>query len=1030
MPDESSKATEELIRSLTAVFLNVTFGLPIVLGVASWNVFSVFVKKRGQKENLADIFDSALSGWAAGENLSDDLYRGIVAATDIIELHGLKVDEVALLGVDPHRASDEVKERSRTQHEQLSDAELAICDRAIFELYSVMSELREDMAPLKTAVELANLRATLATHDIVARRDREEAARGHQEIAAIVARAQQQLATELAIRANAELGRSLLVESRATKMLLAGLTHDWRRDIQRIVGQIVAFCDEHPSLLALAERLGTVDFDGQYESIRNELAGLELNSALPALRAVERAIDDSEIGPRIARPMVITRLTRRLIDEIESPRYRWFVGISGDWGSGKSRLMDVVAGTLGSVDDLFAYLRLDPGKPLAESLLQQLRDEWDIDFAGVSTLQTWLKNDNRRLIVILDNLENAIRSRPSLLRELQDFVRRNTHRPGIRWLVAIDQSRLGSVLTRELNEFWRTYGVSAAANDSPVLDGWLDLHQLNVRDRPGIRILRQAATSVSQADVDELELDVTRFGYSGLYFADPLPAWLQVERGAQAGLIDPHQSTVIAEYWALRRESLLARGFSQVELDESVAAVAAAFAGADLPELAEESAVQAVMTASRVASLRQRARAEEIVGALVDSGLLERDPNRLPFVVTPGLELFWANFMAPHVLAQSKQNRLGASAIVDKLRPWQRRSDEGDWLAEAVVQFVLGDLPVTPDRVSTTRKVWALWLDDVELRNTPIWSAAARGSEELQGAVGEWVAQNGPSPTDPHELFLFVRFVAMASNDSLGGIQRIAALQQAYPQIGEAGLGSYLAYAMRRAIGLLDLRDGEVHIAALSGLVGVEASGAAEAIVANLVSAGWDDDSTSWLRSIMSFLSLSKRAEGETYFAAGKVVEGPDRWAPQLFWQFLVDAVINQVFASYGLGALSELDAAGWMLSGSQDVVSRRVEGRIRRTINVCLGRRYRRREGALSEDFLTLISGLIEGTALSTSIEDQRSRALFALRHTELTGDGTTAIVLDEELIPSLRALANDDYIRRNFAKIIEPMMLANNLA
>jgi hypothetical protein len=199
-----------------------------------------------------------------------------------------------------------------------------------------------------------------------------------------------------------------------------------------------------------------------------------------------------------------------------------------------------------------------------------------------------------------------------------------------------------------------------------------------------------------------------------------------------------------------------------------------------------------------------------------------------------------------------------------------------------------------------------------------------------------------------------------------------------------------------------------------------------------------DDGTDGWLEPITAFLKLSlrkslfpprppmeKRRRPDVDLSLGMQATG-DTYR---FWEHVIQRAIRRLVRQLGVDAFSSLLSAGWL--GNGPPMSREVHARIRTELNVALGANFRSNWHDELEvtKFLSLLEDLIAGTALPSDVVEQRMRAFFMIRHTEVTGRNP-GVSVDHRLLDALGQLCNDPKLIGPLGRWRTPMMEANGLA
>jgi len=594
--------------------------------------------------------------------------------------------------------------------------------------------------------------------------------------------------------------------------------------------------------------------------------------------------------------------------------------------------------------------------------------------------------------------------------------------------------RYDSLQAHGLIDFWKAYGAVSSTNDGViVVSGWIETHETNRKSKLGLSLLARKAPSAVAADLHRLRLDADVFRSTGVYLCDPLPAWLQIENTPDPrGLADVHQPSVLKAYWSRLRRELADAVMPESDLDDVVQIIARLMADPATERPGYRQVMDAIRTDQTNPNLSDETYARMAVNQLKLGKLLRF--RRGEAELETEFDLFWAHHI---VLAAQKDGHRGRTPQleVERLRTWQLRSDSGSWLADAVVHLSMNLLAIDQHGGDFARLVWESWMADPDLSNQPVWSAAARSNSQMQAFVAGWLHRNKTTSSGTRELYLFLRFLLMASDEALSGTERLEIAQFRYAEIGMAGYGDYFAHMAERAIALARPEDfGRT----ADSLVGVEETTVPERVVGSFVRHALQRrEALVVLRETVAFLGsdvpANRRERTPASRASGAERPGDrDAWGhpiPQFFWQHLVEQLVETVVEDEGLGAFSLFRDAGWLRPPNRSGMPGHVEKYVRRIVHIHLGGVFRRGRQATEEDFKDLLEALINGRALHEDPRDQAERAFYILKHTAVQ-HGSAAARLDPSLLPVLSTLSRIPFLRKKLGKQMEAMLKANKAA
>ncbi|MEV8151036.1 hypothetical protein AB0O52_23220 [Arthrobacter sp. NPDC080073] len=976
----------------------------------------------------------------------DELQYGLQAAIDAVERHGLTFEEIAFHGFDHRAVMREVLSRNEQDMTKVgaTDSERSTYERVLGEFYALMIRTEEqgvkgvDTAIARTTLNAAVRAATAAEETKENLRDLARSAEAAQLNVdkKLHEGAQRASDYEIDSRRNRMQRRSDLIVPSFLGRASETLHVDWREKVEEKLKKIAAICAQWPAFSSLGSAISGLDLDVTYESIRTRISLLELDPLRDALRDARLAVGYVHAGSYGRTAVAAEQALKWLDEQCLQPEYEWFVPLLGAWGSGKSRVLYEIARQARTKNEYVVYLVPDGTRSLSELLRRKVSSDWDRQMASVNEIERALSQAlQSRLTVIVDDFEEHIRGRPGAVRELVDVLGRHTDSPHIRWVVSMDSTRLDLLTSPEHRDVWRQYGIAAKQDGRSTIDGWWNLDETNIEDRLGISLLRSHATEFDDKTLERIEREAAGFEFAGRFFCDPLPAWLHIE-SRDRGIGELNNLSAMAAYWEQKKKNLASKGPRERDIG-LVAATIARLLSKDLPlEVSFRSIANALGTGSPSGAHPDEREIDEVTRAFANGGLLIINDDT--GAIVPKVEILWSYMIAANLTTSLIRGASDSSVIIEKLTPWQRRSDKGEWLAESVVQFSLQMMQFAGDG-SLGRELWKNWFSRNWLSNLPLWAAAINSDPAAQSDLALRVNTNPPQISSRHELYIFMRFLALTSDTTMTAQERIAAIQPHYSAVGRAGLGSYLVYLVRRSLSVAELSKGSDVLALLNGLVGVEASGAMEEVVRLVVDAGektYADDLDRWLFRVGAFLSSENGANSSRHpvpkepYRKGKPSAGHKSKAirSEFFWQSLVQTAVASLVQDKELGAFKIFNAAGWMRDIKRTRMPHHVAKEVRHAVNTNLGGVFRRNNRTTREEFIALLSNLSVGNGCDASENDQRERAFFILRHTRPTTD-ETELKIDPSLHLLLLDLARNPTLRRKYPHYIDPMLRANGL-
>lgn len=388
----------------------------------------------------------------------------------------------------------------------------------------------------------------------------------------------------------------------------------------------------------------------------------------------------------------------------------------------------------------------------------------------------------------MDDLQEAVRIQPSVTVELTEALARYSGLTNIRWLIGVDSSRLDSVLSLQHNSAWKSFGFGASTSQKhqSVLQGWWDLDSSNVVEQLGLELLERTDNLVQREDLKRLRKDASEFEFAGRFYCDPLPAWLHSEQDTKRiGEFGYTQAaTTFCEKVVLEISS---EGFKQEVIVELLNCVTAILIS-DAPKILVTEVFEQVAMRLNSSVSWERMKLDEILAELQDRRLIYLDVTNSE--ISPRTPVIWTHLIVKEIRNQIGLQNMGTNAIKRILSTWQARADEGDWLAASVVSATLIALGEETSSAASKR-VWAKWYDDESLSNSPLWVAASNVASTVQAQLALKLEGDRPILQVTHELYVFMRFLIVATDSLISGSSRIGCLRRHYFDIGQHGLGDF-----------------------------------------------------------------------------------------------------------------------------------------------------------------------------------------------------------------------------------------------
>lgn len=813
---------------------------------------------------------------------------------------------------------------------------------------------------------------------------------------------------------------------------------DWRSELENSVTRLRA------ALAAAGEdtsAFDAVDWCDSYSGIRASLCELQSRYRKAVVRQAG-ALDDHAHH----KVEVIKR-------ECDNPNFGVCLPIIGEWGSGRTRLLVELART--------HYRRgqwpilLGPGdEAVIDRLLDRASTLFGFAINEVRELADAINAVDKDVLICIDDVD---RLSATELGHLRETVSALTMCPRLRWVITADILRYDALTVDGLAGFWPAYGLRlrGGVQASWYLAGWLNLTAVNGAKRTGMRILERDAGPGRLQELVALSNDPLVFADVVSLLNNPLPAWIQLDSLASSNEFvgNVWRRPFIAEYWA----KLCAAAAVDVGDETAVEDLVTLWSryvfqpsdrGIPVRDLIAVSAEELQDQGISSSDVRR------ILYSLRDFGVVtivrEGDPAIAPVteMLSPSLDVLWGYRIARVVLADT-----GAAAVEGRetsaaLQRWGSFASRGDGLAEAVTQFGLSLLPWgTEQEAETSFRIWSDWLFTDDLSDLPLQlastSAPVRGEEiVIEGLSG---ARRGRQRSK-REVFVLLRFTLLARSTTWSADRRLSAMRPYFGAIGAGGLGHYAAYVVRNILERNDITRPDRILECLSSLRGTEDAGfaatAAEAVLGAMSRIN-NNDLVASLQQLSRWLfrtdrmtlfpprpPVADRRPLDVDVALGMRPEG----GVYCFWEHLIQRICRKAVLEWRWDAIRQLDQLGWLKPPTPDAGPvKAVRDRIDDELNVAVGNQYLDNHSDRQErrEFLDLVSKLVAGTAISTSIADQRVRAFFIIRHTEITGR-EPGVRVDDSFHDALTTICGDPdpQVHGRISPWKQPMMAANGLA
>lgn len=815
--------------------------------------------------------------------------------------------------------------------------------------------------------------------------------------------------------------------------LCNGITEDWRDRLMRSVDRVVSALADTGADWADVDELNWSD---TYPSIVNALRELEVGKVWQRLPAASARDDD------------LIRALNHIAVQCRAPHYGVCLAISGSWGAGKTRLLVELADRYRTRGDATIFLDSDaPAGTLQDRLQRAVADLTGADVPTLKHVVDVLNDSQIKLLVCIDAIH---RLHIADLRTFRDMVSVLTTCRGLRWAVTGDPLRYDKLAEAGGSSFWVEYGTGERADAEVTTTGWIDLDVVNERRRTGLVILEQHVNEQQRLDLSEIRRHPDQFRRAIAILCNPRLARMQAAELAENVdrlVTNVHRASLVDRYWKDLGREIAQERADRVHLEAILthwaATVFVATSYAVPYQLLMDDTLNSLsptgLDRKEITALTERLREYGVV-AIDDPQSVSQSADA---PVRPTNDVLWGYRIATSIVERLRRGD-SATAVVKQLQPWGQTAQDGDPLAESVAQFGFSLLPWDVDAADATREVWFSWISDRRLPAFPLQIAALEAAEESEAIVIAGLSNSGKRTVSPtrREAFVQTRFTAMAKSSFWSAKSRLMTLRPHYPLLGDAGLGHYAAHTVQTILRCTDLTSGNDVVAYLEHLCGTEEARFAATAAAEMVQCLdtlMGSDVGKWLAPLTTFL---KKSTLDSYFPV-KPPRNKRRY-PEVdaslglqmlldddiyfFWEHLVHQAIRAMVRREGIAAFELLKNAGWIDGRSGKLFAPVVSDRIRKQLNVTLGGHLRDHRFNADEqtEFFDLVSALVDGRALDTPVADQRGRAFFMIRHTEITR-GRDGFPVAAFLHGPLRVICEDPTVQTG--RYREPMMRENGL-
>ena len=775
------------------------------------------------------------------------------------------------------------------------------------------------------------------------------------------------------------------------------LVRPWLTGVREHLSGLAAQCQPEnlPSSVQTAESqlAGPVTVD----TARDTLRGLRLDSLRVQITSQRRL-------PR-QRALKIQNSIQNL-KHLESRTASVITGITGPFGSGKSRVLAELEGELNSNGTPTIRLTNSDLQDVAPALLRHLRATLLIDAVNIGDLAEAFWRRSEPLVIVADDIDVAFRRAPERLDRFIENVVLMSAIPCVHWVVTADDSRLADLIPSTRLDFWPQYAVERS---SPFpLSGWIDLRAQNINGRIGHRIIAGASpTSTAELKAAGRTIQET--------LANPLAAWLRVEHAHDTPITALNRSEFVSAYRQILVEdvdTLNRHGISTVT-------------GQDLEIVMREIGVRltsskadsCVIRFSRAHQLDLRA---ETLRAALDllsaRGLILI--SRQHTSCTVGLK--FVPLWALEVFLASKESALPAAGNwVALARDWKRAAIDSD-LGEAVLTHIYSRS--RPEIGGVNSDEWHNWSRSRDTNIAAFLEAGLPATFGTSEAIRRVARRRDIERLDERSrqriLFAILRYVGDDSCVCWRSSTRASVIGRFYPLYLESGLSEYCSYTIEKILQRGPRRQDCLQLA--EAFLGSEAAGVADVAASKMVAvvAKTYHNTNSFADFIQSVVEGSRRFAESA--ANSRVGPGTKDSFARLFVRELTDVFVERS----GLDSFKSVVERGLLGSRNSRFTEEFARGYVMSLGAQCFHSGSRETQAR----YINLVDQLLRRYGRLRQ-DEARRRALFLIRHSTPTGR-QLEVVVDRRFYPALRILATDSELNDTAGRWYEPLLLANGIS
>ncbi|NTX08075.1 hypothetical protein [Myxococcus sp. CA040A] len=811
----------------------------------------------------------------------------------------------------------------------------------------------------------------------------------------------------------------------------------WPTRLQERIGKLAQLGRGNEAIENLVQKLERLDLRQPYAAIGEqarrlriqECHGQTLRLLKKARRQQRQPQEEEHLGlseEAIQRQLRELGILEKFLD---TPRYGRCFTVLGSSGSGKTHFVaSILNGQLADKKVWVLPVTLGASSHEAGSqVLDAARAATQVIWTDFDQLNNFLRNQNLRLVVAVDNVHALARDATPVWRRLVDLVRMSTVFECIDWVFTCLDTRYDDVADQE--DFILSYGPDSGDEGtvSPSRGGnergWLMLDELNEQHHVGLRVLGEFGGGRIHVEEDTIDPSARR------QLCSPFAAWILIDalkdEQKTVSVANLHYIDFMVRFWKGRVKRTPALRHAK-----GVDAVRRIAAWLHLGMLERGCAFETLM-ATTSDLLKQRKHRDGVIEAKDVEHVLHllRDANLLSSaqnldsnhgglqkeVVEFRFESFWHWTIASAICESS----MGQNDLPKRLESAVRQSARRE-SAEAIVEMtLLMDEFRHEPADARSRQTSALWkpvFADTRMLTAAHWFAASKARPRTQRSLVDALSDHGPPSMDSRSAFALLHFLANAVD-----VDRVKLLHLAKPHFklfAEHKFGRFFLYVAERQ--LSDGTDPVCIARCMAAFVGAEDM-AIEEPLARISMEALERACTApseMVSLIMKHVCIAqdfrnvKELEPRPPRIDASTTDTTEGTIKRDWREWVFHLLCERLLERYDVEAFKWLDAAGWYALKGEKIASG-VRALMHRQANFAFGFWYRapsRHEKRAAYD--QLVDELSRHSELN-----KRKTAFFMVRHTVATYQQQEVLV-DKRFRPILARLRADlelaDFVRR----------------